>query len=121
MLTPLKIAFTPGYVLTYSPYLRSIWENTVHQVQAVFTPFRTAIKKAIYDWPGESLIAYDYTDQYAEAGAPPGTMPGSMAKIYFRYLGYIHCAKENLLNKLSPYLYEIPYVYYDARCNAKLW
>jgi len=44
-----------------------------------------------------------------------------MAKIYFRYLGYIHCAKENLLNKLSPYLYEIPYVYYDARCNAKLW
>jgi len=121
MLVPIKIAFTPGYVLTYTPYLRSIWENTVHQVQSIFTPFRTEIGKAIYDWPGESFIGYSYFDDFAEAGAPPGTVPGSMAKIYFRYLGYIHCAKENLLNKLSPLLYDIPYVYYDARCNAELW
>lgn len=118
----LKAAFTPGYVRTYTPYLRNIWENTVNHTEAIFTLFRTQINKGIYDWPGESFIGYDFPDDYAEAGAPPAVNPGDRAKIYFRYLGFIHCSKENLLQKLAPLLNEDePYVYYDARCNEELW
>jgi hypothetical protein len=118
-------AFTPGYILTYTPYLHSIWQNTVKRIQAIFTPFRTQFEE-IYDWPGESTITYDFTSDdgsgYALAGYPPTIVPGSAAKIYFRYLGFIHCAKENLLQKLSSLLNtDTPYVYYDSRCNAELW
>lgn len=122
----IKAAFTPGHILTYTPYLHSIWQNTVKRIQAIFTPFRKETDKEIYDWPGESTISYSFTDYdgtgYAEAGYPPTILPGSAAKIYFRYLGYIHCAKENLLQKLSSLLNpDYPYVYYDARCDAELW
>lgn len=119
----LKPAFTPGYVRTNTPYLYSIWENTVNRTQAIFTPFRTRLDAGIYDWPGESYIRYDYTDDFAEAGQPPlSPESADSAKIYFRYLGFIHCAKENLLQKLSSILNtDQPYVYYDARCNAELW
>jgi hypothetical protein len=132
----IKAAFTPGHVLTYTPYLHSIWQNTVRRIQAIFTPFRTEKKGSgywetystdqIFDWPGESTITYSFTDYdgtgYAEAGYPPTIVPGSAAKIYFRYLGFIHCAKENLLQKLSSIIKtDYPYVYYDARCDEGLW
>ncbi|MCH7951623.1 hypothetical protein IH980_02735 [Patescibacteria group bacterium] len=121
MLEEIRVAFTPGYVKTYTPYLFDIWQNTVKHTAAIFTLFRTQIGAEIFDWPGESTIAYDFTNDLAEAGFPPTIRPGWDAKIYFRYLGYIHCAKENLLQKLSSRLADTPYVYYDARCDAELW
>ena len=121
MLEEIRVAFTPGYVKTYTPYLFDIWQNTVKHTEAIFTLFRTQIGAEIFEWPGESTIAYDFTNDLAEAGFPPTIRPGWDAKIYFRYLGYIHCAKENLLQKLSSRLADTPYVYYDARCDAELW
>src|SRR3990170_166278 len=125
MLVELTAAMTPGYVKTYTPYLRDIWQNTVRGMEAVFTPFRTEIGKEIYDWPGESAINYEFApysgEGFANAGNPPQIHPGNDARIYFRYLGYIHCAKENLLQKLSSVFHDPPYVYYDARCDVELW
>lgn len=126
MLDTMKIAFTPGYIQTQTPYLFNIWRNTVDKTQAVFTPFRTVLDQPVLDWPGESTITYDFDpvsgEGHAEAGQPPYLYPGWYAKMYFRYLGYIHCAKENLLNKISPFLEpNYPYIYYDERCNMQLW
>jgi hypothetical protein len=121
MLTSVNAAFTPGHVQTYTPYLFDIWQNTVNNFQTIFTPFRTALSAETEDWPGESIISYDFTNDFAEAGYPLTMHAGSDARIYFRYLGYIHCAKENLLQKLSSKFYQEPYVYYDARCDNELW
>lgn len=125
MLINLTAGMTPGYVKTYTPHLFDIWKNTVANTQAIFSIFRTQLDKPIYDWPGESSIAYDFTPYsgtgFAMAGFPPTIRPGVSASIYFRYLGYIHCAKENLLQKLSSVFHEPPYVYYDARCDVELW
>lgn len=125
VLVNLTAGMTPGYVKTYTPHLFDIWKNTVASTQAIFSIFRTQLDKEIYDWPGESSIAYDFDpfagSGFAMAGYPPTIHPGAAAKIYFRYLGYIHCAKENLLQKLSSVFNDPPYVYYDARCDADLW
>jgi hypothetical protein len=126
MLDTMKIAFTPGYIRTYTPYLFDIWRNTVDKTQAIFTPFRTVLDKPIFDWPGESTVTYEFEplsgEGHAEGGLPPSMYPGWYTKFYFRYLGYIHCAKENLLQKISPILdRDHPYIYYDERCNVQLW
>lgn len=125
MLVSLTAGMTPGYVKTYTPHLFDIWQNTVASTQAVFSIFRTQLDKEIYDWPGESSVAYDFDpfsgSGFAMAGYPPRIQPGSAARIYFRYLGYIHCAKENLLQKLSSMFDDPPYIYYDARCDVDLW
>jgi len=125
MLVELTAGMTPGYIKTYTPYLSQIWNNTVASTQAIFSIFRTQIGKPVYDWPGESTITYNFTPYegtgFATAGFPPMIHAGWDAKIYFRYLGYIHCAKENLLQKLSSVFHDPPYIYYDSRCDTELW
>jgi len=125
MLVELTAGMTPGYIKTYTPYLNQIWNNTVASAQAIFSIFRTQLDKPVYDWPGESTIAYTFTPYegtgFATAGFPPMIHAGWDAKIYFRYLGYIHCAKENLLQKLSSVFHDPPYIYYDSRCDTELW
>ncbi len=118
----IKVAMTPGYIHTYTPYLYEIWNNTVNNTQSIFTMFRTALSEPTFDWPGESRLSYRFTDDYAEAGSPLDINPGSDARTYFRYLGYIHCAKENLLESISSRIPgSQPYIYYDERCNQQIW
>lgn len=121
MSASMRVGFTPGYIKTQTPYLYQIWLNTVAKIQTIF-PFRTAYNMPKLDFPGESAISYDFDPGDAEAGHPTQIHPGWDARIYFRYLGFIHCAKENLLEKLSSkWDPDNPYVYYDERCSIGYW
>lgn len=122
MLEEMKIAFTPGYIQTSTPYLFQIHQNIIGKLQNIFSIFKLDFYRAP-DWPGETTLTYRFTSPdglgWAEAGDPSqGIHYGSDAHIYFRYLGGIHCEKEKLLQRLSPLLnFDQPYIFYDPRCD----
>jgi hypothetical protein len=125
MLDSYTIGFSPGSVITRTPYLFNIWGNVLAKTQSIFSLFRT-VYKTPKDWPGDTNLTYSFTPEqgegWADAGTPDNMTPGYNARIYFRYLGYIHCVKENVLEKLSSILDdENTYVYYDTRCDLQLW
>ncbi|MEA3354925.1 MAG: hypothetical protein U9Q63_00355 [Patescibacteria group bacterium] len=97
-----KVRFSPASFQTLTPFVVEITDNLTTGKFALFNIFRSRAEiqaNPPENWPGvgyedEKNPNYSFDNGLAEAG---NKNPGNTAKYYYKYLGWVHCQKENLL------------------------
>ncbi|MBU1084959.1 hypothetical protein KKB06_01270 [Patescibacteria group bacterium] len=117
----IPVRFSPTSFQTLTPFLAEITDRLTTGQFALFNIFRSSeeIKaNPPENWPGvgyEPEENPEYTPgDSAEAGLKN---PGNTAKYFYKYLGWVHCQKENLLARLSP---ANTYVPFADECNINI-
>lgn len=111
----INVRFSPTSLKTRTPFLAEITDLLTTGQYALFNLFRPESEiqaEPPKNWPGVGFEAeespqYSFSNGSAEAGLKN---PGSTAKYFYKYLGWIHCQKEQLLRRLTPfYSYYTPF------------
>ncbi len=101
------VRFSPTSLETKTPYLHHIMDRLSTGPTALFNIFQNAIELEAdppQNWPGvgyedEERPEYSFSGGSAEAG---NKNPGKPATFYYKYLGFIQCQKEKILERLLP-------------------
>ena len=117
----IDVRFSPTSLKTRTPFLAEITDRLTTGKYALFNIFRSSeevINQPPENLPGVGLEEeqspnYSFSNGSAEAG---NKNPGTLAKYYYKYLGYVHCQKEKLLARLSPADTYIPFA---TECEVK--
>lgn len=116
-----EVKYSPNYLYTYTPHLNTIMDKLVSGEGALFSALfkLTGLEldqEPPQNWPAYGMpLDYDYT----EGGAVAGLSSDNQGKYFFKYLGYVHCIQERVLEKLQPFLLGTEYQYFSPECGPR--
>ena len=111
----IDVRYSPNYLYTFTPHLDTIMEKLVTGPGALFKTFGVnQDQEKPKNWPAYGMpLNYSYTEGSAFAGFV-GTPQG---KYYFKYLGYVHCLQDRVLERLQPFVTGKEYQYFSPECD----